>query len=54
VVRWTRAKAPFSFASGLSTSQGRPRRSVILRLHDQDFNDAIAEDARHDALIVGA
>ena len=53
VVRWARAKAPFSFASGLSTSHGRPRRSVILRLHDHDFNEAIAEDARHDALIAG-
>lgn len=51
LVRWTRAKAPFSFVAGLATSRGRPRRSMILRLHDHEFNEAIAEDARHDALI---
>ncbi|HBL66214.1 MAG TPA: hypothetical protein DDZ58_10330 [Achromobacter sp.] len=51
VVRWTLAKAPFSFISGLATSRGRPRRSMILRLHDHEFDEAIAEDARHDALI---
>lgn len=51
VVRWTLAKAPFSFVSGMATSRGRPRRSMILRLHDHEFDEAIAEDARHDALI---
>lgn len=54
LVRWTLAKAPFSFVSGLATSRGRPRRSMILRLHDHEFNEAIAEDARHDALISNA
>lgn len=54
LVRWTLAKAPFSLVSGLATSRGRPRRSMILRLHDHEFNEAIAEDARHDALISDA
>ncbi|KNE27763.1 AMP-binding protein [Achromobacter spanius] len=53
VMRWTRAKAPFSFVSGLATSRGRPRRTMILRLHDHEFNEAIAEDARHEVARAG-
>lgn len=50
VTRWTRAKAPFSFVSGLATSRGRPRRSMILRVHDHEFNEVDADDAPLEAL----
>ncbi|RZT97862.1 AMP-binding protein [Rivibacter subsaxonicus] len=31
--RWTRAEATFSAESGLATTNGRPRRGAVLRLH---------------------
>lgn len=50
ITRWTRAKAPFSFVSGLATSRGRPRRSMILRFHDHEFTDTPNMDSGYEAL----
>jgi long-chain acyl-CoA synthetase len=36
---WTRAKAPFSSASGLATENGRPHRSAVANMHDGLFPD---------------
>lgn len=37
VVHWARAKAPYSFVSGMATTHGRPRRTAIMRLHADAF-----------------